>query len=75
MKIVVKTLTGRKRNIEVSDTTTIEEIKKKLQAKEGITVEQIRLIFAGKQMANERTIGSYDVEAGNMLHMVIALRG
>ena len=46
-----------------------------MQEKEGIQVDQIRLIFGGKQMADEKTLEDYSVTAGSVIHMVLQLRG
>lgn len=75
MQIWIKTLTARKTAIDVDDSTTIMDIKKELNEKEGISVEQIRLIFQGRQMSDAATLGSLGVKAGDQLHMVLALRG
>lgn len=50
-------------------------MKQALQEKEGIQVDQIRLIHAGKQMQDLETLESYNVVAGGTIHMVLQLRG
>jgi hypothetical protein len=42
---------------------------------QGITVDQIKLIYNGKQLADDKTLESYNIEAGKVLHMVLTLRG
>jgi len=50
-------------------------VKQALQEKEGIQVDQIKLIFSGKQLADEKTLESYGIVAGATIHMVLQLRG
>ena len=41
----------------------------------GIPPQQQRLIFGGKQMVDDKTVSEYGVNAGSVLHLVLALRG
>ncbi|KAA0157146.1 hypothetical protein FNF27_01875 [Cafeteria roenbergensis] len=75
MQIWVKTLAARKMPLDVDESTTILDVKKELNEKEGIDVAQIRLIFQGKMTADTSTLGALGVKAGEQLHMVLALRG
>lgn len=75
MQIFVKTLTGRKQQFNFEPESTVLAVKQALQEKEGITVDQIRLIFSGKQLSDEKTLGFYNIAAGGTIHMVLQLRG
>merc|ERR1740129_555207 len=75
LRIFIKTLTGRKTNFNFELDNTVRQVKEALQEKEGIQVEQIRLIYSGKQMSDECTLADYNVKPGSTVHMVLQLRG
>jgi len=75
MQIKVKTLTGKEIEVAIESTDLVGRIKERLEELEGIPPAQQRLIFGGKQMADEKAVSEYGVEGGSTIHLVLALRG
>ncbi|KAJ2899309.1 Ubiquitin-like protein 1 [Zalerion maritima] len=75
MLIKVRTLTGKEIELDIEPTDKVSAIKERVEEKEGIPPVQQRLIYSGKQMADDKTATDYQLEGGSTLHLVLALRG
>ena len=74
MLVQVHTVAGRKHQIDVEPNMTIGSIKEELMQREGISVQQQRLLFRGQNLQDQTTIEVARISAGDVLHMVLSLR-
>jgi len=74
-EIIVKTLTGKELKIIFDPSKSIAQLKDDIQNMEGIPPDQQRLIYAGKQLEDGRTLADYEIKKGAKIHLVLRLRG
>lgn len=75
MQILIKTLTGHRQTFDFEPDDKVSHVKQALQQRESIDIEQIRLIYSGRQMKDELTLKDYKISPGATIHMVLQLRG
>ncbi|KAJ3433651.1 UBIQUITIN-40S ribosomal protein S31 [Anaeramoeba flamelloides] len=75
MKIKVKTLSGREYTLNVDSSDTIKMLKEKAEEVTGIPVIQQRIVFSGKQLADNLSIEATEIQPNSVVHLIVALRG
>ncbi|BFU20993.1 ubiquitin domain containing protein, putative [Entamoeba histolytica HM-1:IMSS-B] len=75
MLINIKLLNGRILSIDLEPTDKISDLKAKLEEIEGITPEQQRLVFGGRQLGDDKTLQELNIQPGTQINLLLALRG
>ena len=73
--LFIKSINGKTRTLTVQRTDTIAQIKLQIQEKEGIAPEEQRLIYAGKNLEDTKTVMDYNLTSDSTLHLVLRVRG
>jgi uncharacterized ubiquitin-like protein YukD len=74
-KLTVKTLTGKDIAVEIGLGETVAKLKQLITDKEGLPAEQQRIIWAGKQLEDEKKLSDYSITDGSTVMLVLRLRG
>lgn len=74
-QMFIKSINGKTRTLQVQPTTTIAELKAQIQEKEGVSPEEQRLIYAGKNLDDTKTVADYNLGADATVHLVLRVRG
>lgn len=75
MRVQVNTMLGEKVEVEVEETETVADLKKKLSKKQKIPADQQRIIYEGKLLQDNKTLAEYNIKNNSVIHMVLRLRG
>jgi ubiquitin C len=73
-QIFIKTLQGKTMTLDVADNETVQSVKQRISEKEGIPVDQQRLVFNGKQLEDDKRLEDYHLENLSTVHLVLSLR-
>ena len=74
-QIFISTLTGKTVTIVVRKDDSVKNLKEKVQDREGIPSDQQRIVYAGKELLDHKTLSDYDISKDATLHLVLRLRG
>lgn len=75
IRIFVKTLSGSLIQLVMKSLDTIEDIKRRIESKHGVPVDQQRIIYCGKQLQNNRSLADYCIKDLSTMHLILRMRG
>jgi hypothetical protein len=75
VQVFLKTLTGKTETLNVNLSGTVLDLKELIQEKTYIPIEHQKVVFAGRQLENERNVADYEIKKESTVHMVLRLRG
>ena len=75
MQIFIKTLTGKTLAIDADLKWKVKDLKAQIHTKEGMKVEQQKLVYGGRALADEQTLQSYNITKESTLHVIFVLKG
>jgi hypothetical protein len=73
-QVFVKTLDGKTITLNVEGNDSIHNIKKKIEAKQFIPTDQQRLVFSGKELNDDSSLGDYNIQGDSTIHLVIRMK-
>ena len=74
-QLYVKTIANRKQPYNYENDDRVKNLKEAIESKEGLSQDQFKLIFAGKQLGEETKISESGINPGDTIHMIATLRG
>ena len=75
MQIFIKTLAGKTMVMDVESSESVDAVKKRIQDREGVYIDHVRLLFQGKQLSPEKSLMDYNIQSESTLHVVLNLSG
>ena len=73
MLIFIKSLSGNQITVDIGASVTVEDMKAKILAQEGIPLEHQWLIFAGKHLEDGRTLHEYGIQHDSVIYLIQVL--